>query len=84
MTVLVVLEKLQAGEITMNTRYTVSEYAWREHGAPSDGSHMFLPVNSERQRPRSDARRGDRVGQRRVRRAGRRHRRLRGGVRAHR
>lgn len=46
MTVLVVLEKLRAGEITMNTRYTVSAYAWREHGAPSGGSHMFLPVNS--------------------------------------
>ncbi|WP_395648274.1 D-alanyl-D-alanine carboxypeptidase family protein [Terricaulis sp.] len=46
MTVLIVLEKLRAGEITLNTRYTVSAYAWREHGAPSGGSHMFLPVNS--------------------------------------
>lgn len=47
MTVLVVLEALQAGDITLDTRYRVSEYAWREHGAPSGGSHMFLPINSE-------------------------------------
>ena len=47
MTVLLVLEALQAGDITMDTRYRVSEYAWREHGAPSGGSHMFLPINSE-------------------------------------
>ncbi len=46
MTVLIVLEQLQARRITYNTRYPVSEYAWREHGAPSGGSHMFLPVNS--------------------------------------
>ncbi|GAM99327.1 D-alanyl-D-alanine carboxypeptidase [alpha proteobacterium U9-1i] len=47
MTVLLVLEALQAGDITLDTRYRVSEYAWREHGAPSGGSHMFLPINSE-------------------------------------
>lgn len=47
MTVLLVLEALQAGDITQDTRYRVSEYAWREHGAPSGGSHMFLPINSE-------------------------------------
>lgn len=46
MTVLVVLEKLRAGEINLNTRYEVSEYAWREHGAMSDGSHMFLELHS--------------------------------------
>lgn len=46
MTVLVVLEELQAGRITYETMYPVSTYAWREHGAPSGGSHMFLPVNS--------------------------------------
>ena len=46
MTVLLVLERLRSGAITYETRYTVSEYAWREHGAPSGGSHMFLPVNS--------------------------------------
>ncbi len=46
MTVLVVLEELQSGRISYDTRYTVSEYAWREHGAMSSGSHMFLPINS--------------------------------------
>ena len=33
MTVLIVLERLQRGRITYETRYPVSEYAWREHGA---------------------------------------------------
>lgn len=47
MTVLVVLEQLRARRITMDTRFRVSEYAWREHGAMSSGSHMFLPINSE-------------------------------------
>jgi D-alanyl-D-alanine carboxypeptidase (penicillin-binding protein 5/6) len=46
MTILVVLEQLQAGRISYNTHFRVSEYAWREHGAPSAGSHMFLPLNS--------------------------------------
>jgi D-alanyl-D-alanine carboxypeptidase (penicillin-binding protein 5/6) len=46
MTVLLVLERLRAGTITYDTHFTVSEYAWREHGAPSSGSHMFLPVNA--------------------------------------
>jgi D-alanyl-D-alanine carboxypeptidase (penicillin-binding protein 5/6) len=46
MTVLVVLERLRAGSITYETRFPVSAYAWREHGAPSGGSHMFLPVNA--------------------------------------
>ncbi|MEQ1617513.1 MAG: D-alanyl-D-alanine carboxypeptidase family protein [Terricaulis sp.] len=47
MTVLLVLEALERGEITLETRYRVSEYAWRQHGAPSGGSHMFLPIHSE-------------------------------------
>ncbi len=46
MTVLVVLDQLRAGRITYDTRFQVSEYAWREHGAPSSGSHMFLPVHA--------------------------------------
>ena len=46
MTVLVVLERLRARAITFETRFPVSEYAWREHGAMSGGSHMFLPVNA--------------------------------------
>ncbi|HCK84666.1 MAG TPA: D-alanyl-D-alanine carboxypeptidase [Hyphomonadaceae bacterium] len=46
MTVLIVAERLQAGRITLDTRFRVSENAWR-HGAMSDGSHMFLELNSE-------------------------------------
>jgi D-alanyl-D-alanine carboxypeptidase (penicillin-binding protein 5/6) len=46
MTVLMVAEALEAGRINLNTRYRVSENAWR-HGAMSDGSHMFLELNSE-------------------------------------
>jgi D-alanyl-D-alanine carboxypeptidase (penicillin-binding protein 5/6) len=47
MTVLLVAERLQSGAITLDTRYTVSEYAWHDHGAPSGGSHMFLPIDSQ-------------------------------------
>jgi D-alanyl-D-alanine carboxypeptidase (penicillin-binding protein 5/6) len=46
MTVLVVLEELRTGRINYRTHFRVSEYAWREHGAMSTGSHMFLPINS--------------------------------------
>ena len=46
MTILVVLEQLEAGRINYRTHFRVSEYAWREHGAMSSGSHMFLPINS--------------------------------------
>lgn len=46
MTVLIVAERIAAGEISMDTTYTVSENAWR-HGAVSDGSHMFLELGSE-------------------------------------
>lgn len=46
MTVLIVLERLRDRSISYETQFTVSEYAWREHGAPSGGSHMFLPINS--------------------------------------
>jgi len=46
MTILIVLEQLEAGRISYNTHFQVSEYAWREHGAMSTGSHMFLPIHS--------------------------------------
>jgi D-alanyl-D-alanine carboxypeptidase (penicillin-binding protein 5/6) len=45
MTVLVVADKLKSGAITWDTKFMVSENAWR-HGAQSDGSHMFLELNS--------------------------------------
>jgi D-alanyl-D-alanine carboxypeptidase (penicillin-binding protein 5/6) len=46
MTILVVAEAIRAGRINENTRFRVSERAWRQ-GAMSDGSHMFLALNSE-------------------------------------
>lgn len=46
MTALIVGDALQQHRITLDTRYHVSENAWR-HGAMSDGSHMFLELNSE-------------------------------------
>jgi D-alanyl-D-alanine carboxypeptidase (penicillin-binding protein 5/6) len=46
MTAYMVAERLGGGRINMNTRLRVSENAWR-HGAMSDGSHMFLELNSE-------------------------------------
>lgn len=46
MTALVAGEALLQHRITMDTRYHVSENAWR-HGAMSDGSHMFLELNSD-------------------------------------
>ncbi|HWA23625.1 MAG TPA: D-alanyl-D-alanine carboxypeptidase family protein [Caulobacterales bacterium] len=45
MTVLVVADKLKSGAIKWDTQLPVSENAWR-HGAQSDGSHMFLEINS--------------------------------------
>lgn len=45
MTILVVADRLRAGAITEDTVFQVSENAWR-HGAQSDGSHMFLDINS--------------------------------------
>jgi D-alanyl-D-alanine carboxypeptidase (penicillin-binding protein 5/6) len=46
MTVLMVAERLQSGQLTLDARFRVSERAWRQ-GAMSDGSHMFLELNSE-------------------------------------
>jgi D-alanyl-D-alanine carboxypeptidase (penicillin-binding protein 5/6) len=46
MTVLLVAELLQSGRLSLDTRFRVSERAWRQ-GAMSDGSHMFLELNSE-------------------------------------
>lgn len=46
MTALIVGDALLQHRITLDTRYHVSENAWR-HGAMSDGSHMFLELNSD-------------------------------------
>ncbi|MDZ4777297.1 MAG: D-alanyl-D-alanine carboxypeptidase family protein [Alphaproteobacteria bacterium] len=45
MTMLIVADQLRAKKITLNTQLPVSENAWR-YGAQSDGSHMFLDINS--------------------------------------
>ncbi|MFZ4602165.1 MAG: D-alanyl-D-alanine carboxypeptidase family protein [Caulobacterales bacterium] len=46
MTMLIVSDKLKSGAIKFDTQFPVSENAWR-HGAQSDGSHMFLEINSQ-------------------------------------
>lgn len=45
MTMLIVADQIRAKKITLDTQLPVSENAWR-HGAQSDGSHMFLDINS--------------------------------------
>jgi len=42
----VVFEALDEGEVTPDTTFEVSEYAWRTGGAPSGTSTMFAPIKS--------------------------------------
>jgi D-alanyl-D-alanine carboxypeptidase (penicillin-binding protein 5/6) len=42
-----VFERLKSGRLTMADEFTVSEHAWRTGGAGTDGSTMFLPLNSK-------------------------------------
>jgi D-alanyl-D-alanine carboxypeptidase (penicillin-binding protein 5/6) len=46
MTLAVVFKKLKAGEISLETEFPVSVYAWRTGGAPSRTTAMFIPLNS--------------------------------------
>lgn len=46
MTVEVVLDALSKGQVTPETSYPVSEYAWRTGGAPSRTSTMFAALKS--------------------------------------
>lgn len=46
MTVEVVLDALSKGQVTTETAYPVSEYAWRTGGAPSRTSTMFAALKS--------------------------------------
>jgi D-alanyl-D-alanine carboxypeptidase (penicillin-binding protein 5/6) len=46
MTMLVVADQLRAGKLKLEQMVPVSEAAWRL-GAQSDGSHMFLELNSQ-------------------------------------
>lgn len=41
-----VLKELAAGRLQLTDALPVSEYAWRNGGAPSGGAAMFLPVKS--------------------------------------
>jgi D-alanyl-D-alanine carboxypeptidase (penicillin-binding protein 5/6) len=42
-----VFERLKANRLTMTDEFTVSVHAWRTGGAGTDGSTMFLPLNSK-------------------------------------
>lgn len=42
-----VFERLKDKRLTMDTQLNVSEYAWKTGGAGTDGSTMFLPLNSK-------------------------------------
>ncbi|MGX5733485.1 D-alanyl-D-alanine carboxypeptidase family protein [Bosea thiooxidans] len=45
-TVLVALEEIAAGRLTLESEIGISENAWRKGGAPSGGSAMFAMLNS--------------------------------------
>lgn len=45
-TVLVALEEIAAGRLTLDSEIGISENAWRKGGAPSGGSAMFALLNS--------------------------------------
>lgn len=47
MTAFMVFEALEAGQITLDTEFVVSEEAWRRGGAKSGSSTMFLDLNSQ-------------------------------------
>ncbi len=46
MTAFVAFDHLKNGKLSLDDTLTVSEYAWREGGAASGGSTMFLDLNS--------------------------------------
>lgn len=45
MTLAILFKKLKAGEISMDTEFPVSLYAWKTGGAPSRTTSMFVPLN---------------------------------------
>lgn len=45
MTVLIVLEALEAGRITLDTQFTMTDDLWRQH--QTGGSTMFIPARSQ-------------------------------------
>lgn len=46
MTAAVVFDALRRGEISLETKFKVSEFAWRTGGAPARGSTMFAELGS--------------------------------------
>lgn len=46
MTIAVIFDRLKDGKLKLEDEFLVSEKAWREGGASSGGSTMFLPLNS--------------------------------------
>jgi D-alanyl-D-alanine carboxypeptidase (penicillin-binding protein 5/6) len=47
MTMLMVFEKLKAGQLRMTDKFRISEDAWRRGGAPSGSSTMYAELGSE-------------------------------------
>jgi D-alanyl-D-alanine carboxypeptidase (penicillin-binding protein 5/6) len=45
MTLEILFKKLKAGEISLETEFPVSLYAWKTGGAPSRTTAMFIPLN---------------------------------------
>jgi serine-type D-Ala-D-Ala carboxypeptidase (penicillin-binding protein 5/6) len=45
MTLEILFKKLKTGEISMDTEFPVSLYAWKTGGAPSRTTSMFVPLN---------------------------------------
>lgn len=43
----IVFERIRDGRLKMDDEFSVSEHAWRTGGAGTDGSTMFLPLNSK-------------------------------------
>jgi D-alanyl-D-alanine carboxypeptidase (penicillin-binding protein 5/6) len=43
----IVFERIRDGRLKLEDEFTVSEHAWRTGGAGTDGSTMFLPLNSK-------------------------------------
>jgi len=46
MTLALLFKKLKAGEISLETEFPVSLFAWKTGGAPSRTSAMFIPLNT--------------------------------------
>ena len=47
MTIYIIFDKLQKGELSLDDEFTTSENAWRKGGAASGGSTMFLNIDEK-------------------------------------